>query len=217
MRRFPAVVACLALVASLPGCTRKSDQPPQPQVPLLKGPDGREYVLLARANYKPVYDAQGHLEKVEYDRNADGKPDQIAWHRGARIPNLVEEDDDFDGAPDRWAYYNPSGVLIKVGYARKGSKPDTWAFYTNDGKLRKQEYDDDGDGTPDRTEIVKDGKVVAIEVDADRDGRTDRWQVPGAGRLSYEDLDTDGDGKPDKRLRYGPKGEVVGLEPLPVK
>jgi hypothetical protein len=217
MRRLPAVVACLALVASVQACTRTSDQPPQPKVPMLTGRDGRDYVLLAPANYKPFYDAQGHLEKVEYDRNADGKPDQIAWHRGARIPDIVEEDNDFDGTTDRWVYYNPAGVLIKMGASRKGKKPDMWSYYTNDGKLRKQEYDDDGDGKPDRAEIYKDGKVVSVEVDADRDGRPDRWLTPGAGRLSFEDLDTDGDGKPDKRLRYGPRGDVVGLEPLPVK
>ena len=193
----------------------KPTVPPEQQTPTVKGPDGKEYILLARGAHKPVFDAQGRLDRVEYDRNGDGKPDQIARHNGARVPEIVENDDDFDGTPDRWLYYNPSGVLVKIGSARKGQKPDFWTYTGPDGKPTRQEFDDDGDGQADRTEAVgATGRVETVVVDSDRDGKPDRWQHWEKGRLQYEDLDTNGDQKPDKRLRYGAKGEVLALEPL---
>ena len=206
----------LAVVLPLAGCERfcRSEPPAQPQVPTLRAPDGREYVLLARGVNKPFYDAKGALERVEYDRNGDGKTDQIARHDGKRIPEIVENDDDFDGTTDNWVYYNPAGVLMKVGNARKGNKPDFWLYAGPDGKATRQEYDEDGDGKVDRVERLKNDLIDTIEVDGDRDGKADRWQHWDKGRLQYEDIDSDADGKPDRRLRYGAKGEVVKLEPL---
>jgi len=212
--RLSLLLVSAVALAGCEGFCRGEPPPAQPQIPTIKGPDGREYVLLARGANKPIFDAKGLLDRVEYDRNGDGKPDQVAHHGGKRIPELVENDDDFDGTPDHWIYYNPAGVLVKVGSARKGSKPDFWIYSGPDGKATRQEYDDDGDGKVERVERLKGGLIDVVEVDGDRDGRPDRWQHWESGRLQYEDLDTDGDGKPDKRLRYGAKGEVVKLEPL---
>src|SRR5262245_49556193 len=132
-RRFSTL---LVATLFLGGCERfcRTEPPPQPQVPTLKGPDGREYVLLAKGANKPFYDAKGLLERVEYDRNGDGKPDQVARHDGKRIPELIENDDDFDGSIDSWLYYNAAGVLLKLGQSRRGGKPDVWIFAGPDGK-----------------------------------------------------------------------------------
>lgn len=214
LRRRLAIVLVSAL--ALAGCEGfcRSEPPPPPPIPTVKGPDGREYVLLAKGG-KPIFDAKGLLDRVEYDRNGDGKPDQIAHHNGQRTPEVLDNDDDFDGATDNWLYYNPSGVLVKVGSSRKGgTKPDVWAYGGPDGKPTRQEYDDDGDGQVDRVERLKGNVVDVIEIDGDRNGKPDRWQRWEGGKLQYEDLDTDGDGKADRRLRYGPKGEVVKMEPL---
>lgn len=210
------IAVSLALALAAAGCERFCPGPPPAslEVPTLKGPDGKVYVLLARGAHKPVFDPNGRLERVEYDRNGDGKPDQVAHHKGQRIPDVVDNDDDFDGVPDRWLYYNQAGTLIKVGSARKGPRPDFWLYSGPDGKATKQEYDDDGDGKVDRTEHLKGGLIDTIEVDGDRDGRPDRWQSWRDGRLQHEDIDTDGDGKPDRRLRYGKDGAVVAMEPL---
>jgi hypothetical protein len=211
-----AVVLLLLVTAGVYFLTRGT--PPETgavQIPTIKGPDGKEYVLLARGPHQPVYDDNGALDRIEYDRNGDGKPDQVAYHKGQRIPTLVENDDDFDGQPDHWVYYDAAGQLVKVGSSRRGgTKPDFWVYSGPDGKATKQDYDEDDDGRIDRTEMLTDGRVTRVEVDADRDGRIDRWQNWQAGRLVSEDLDTDGDGKPDRRLRYSSRGEVVGLEPL---
>lgn len=214
-RRLSLVLVSALALAGCEGFCRTEPPPPaQSQVPTVKGPDGREYVLLARGAHNPFFDARGLLDRVEYDRNGDGKPDQVARHNGNRIPELVENDDDFDGTPDRWIYYNPAGVLVKVGSARRGEKPDFWVYSGPDGKATRQEYDEDGDGKVERVERLKGGLIDVIEVDADRNGKPDRWQRWENGRLQHEDIDTDGDGKPDRRLRYGSKGEVVKLEPL---
>lgn len=212
-RRLSAMLASAMLLG---GCERfcRSAPPPQQQVPTIKGPDGREYVLLAKGAHKPFYDGKGMLARVEYDRNGDGKTDQVARHDGKRLPDVVENDDDFDGTIDNWVYYNPAGVLVKVGSARKGSVPDFWVYAGPDGKPTRQEYDEDGDGKVERIERLKNDVIDTIEVDGDRDGKVDRWQHMERGRLQYEDIDTDSDGKPDRRLRYGAKGEVVKLEPL---
>jgi hypothetical protein len=211
-------LACGLLLVSLAACERACGGKPSettPTVPTVTGPDGKEYVLLATGGYKPFYDVQGHLERVEYDRNGDGKTDQIARHDGERLPTLLENDDDFDGRTDTWAYYNAAGVLVKSGSSRKGGdKPDLWIYQDSAGKPTRQEYDSNGDGQPDRVELLKDGRVDQVEVDGDDDGRPDRWQKWTDGVLVFENLDTDGDGKPDKRLRYGPKGEVIGIEPV---
>jgi hypothetical protein len=222
MKRLSRIGLCATLGLVMAGCGGSCRQAPrqaEQQLPTLEGPDGREYVLLARGPNQPFFDAKGSLEKVEYDRNGDGKPDQVAWHHGSRFPQLVENDDDFDGHTDRWIYYNASGVLVKVGASRSGKdKPDYWVYPGPGGRAERQEYDDDGDGKPDRIEILDaDGRVTQVQVDADRDGRIDRWQNWSQGKLVSEDLDTDGDGKPDKRLRFGPKGEVVALEPYPAR
>lgn len=181
---------------------------------MIKGADGREYLLLARGPHTPEWGPDGALVSVAYDRNGDGRPDQIAHHDGARLPAVVENDDDFDGTTDHWIHYDPEGELVKVGVSRRGEVEDLWVYPGPDQQPARQEYDDDGDGLVERAEVIQDGRVVQVEVDADRDGRIDRWQDWSPGRLATEKLDTDGDGAPDRQLRYDADGRVVGLEPI---
>lgn len=196
----------------LGGCGGLGGRPPDP-LPVVKGADGREYRLLDRGAYKGFYDAWGRLQRIEYDSNKDGRPDQVAFHDGGKHPYRIEVDEDFDGKPDRWEDYS-DGKLVKVGVSRRGQGPDLWQVLATDGVPRRREYDDDGDGRVERTEILGDGRVVRLEVDADRDGRTDRWQNWAAGRLVTEDLDTDGSGRADRRLEYGPAGRITASHAL---
>jgi hypothetical protein len=208
------VALAAALVAAGCGGFCRSDPPP-PELPMIQGADGREYLLLARGPHTPEWGADGELVSVAYDRNGDGRPDQVAHHDGARLPSLVANDDDFDGASDHWIHYDDAGELVKVGVSRHGGLvQDLWIYPGPGGQPARQEYDDDGDGLVERAEVIHDGRVVQVEVDADRDGRIDRWQDWSAGRLGSEKLDTDGDGQPDRVLRYDADGRVVGLEPI---
>jgi len=208
------VLTTLVLCAGCAGrCGALGGLPPQ-RPPLVTGPDGKTYHLVGRGPYKAFYDQWGRLQRLEYDQNGDGRPDQVAHHDGARTPRTIEVDEDYDGVVDRWEDYDPSGRLTRVGTSRRGRGPDLWSAPGPDGQPARKEYDEDGDGRPDRVETLDAGEVTAVEIDQDRDGRTDRWQSWRQGRLIGEELDTDRDGRPDRRLRYGDDGRVLGLDPI---
>ena len=214
-RSLLSIAVTVTVAASSCGRSCGPAEPPEPTPATITAPDGREYVLLALGPHTPFYDEAGALDRIEYDRNGDGEPDQVARHAGARLPRLVENDDDFDGEADHWVHYDVEGRLEKVGVSRSGQpRQDLWHYLGPDGETIRQEFDDDGDGVAERAEELEGGLVVKIAVDADRDGRMDRWQDWREGRLSSEELDTDGDGEPDRRLLYGPDGRVTGLEPV---
>jgi len=206
----------LALLGSLvcAACGGREGTPPLP-LPQIKGPDGREYLLLDRGAYKGFYDKWGRLERIEYDSNGDGRPDNIAHHKGEKSPRLLEVDDDFDGRTDRWDEFDAAGRLVKVGLSRRRSgTPDLWVTPGPGDLPAKKEYDDDGDMRVDRTEILQRGLLTRAELDTNKDGRPDRWQDWSTGRLTHEDLDTDGDGKADSRIVYNQYGRVLKLESL---
>ena len=159
--------------------------------PVFKGPDGRDYRVLSKGRYKAFYDASGHVDRLEYDSNGDGKTDQVAFYDGASSPRRVEIDGDFDGKTDRWESYDAGGTLVSVGLSRAhGDRPDIWSF------------------------PGPDGQALRVQLDTDGDGRVDRWQELVKGRVVSEDLDTDKDGKPDRRIHYDAQGHFVRLEPL---
>ena len=213
-RRTSLLIATFALLG-LASCGGEDPPPPGPEIPTVSGEDGREYVLLARGPHTPIWGADGQLVRIEYDRNGDGQPDQIAHHDGARLPALVEDDDDFDGETDRWAEYDAAGRLERVGVSRSGGQtPDMWIYPDAQGNPRRRAYDDDGDGDIERAEVLSNGRIVQVEVDSDEDGKIDRWQIWDGDRLERESLDTDADGRPDRRLLYDAQGRVKGLEPI---
>ena len=206
--RIPHLAGTAALLLALTGCGGRRGQPPD-RPPIVKDAEGREYHLLDRGPYKAYYDTWGRLQRVDYDDNGDGRADHIAHHDGARMPHLIEIDEDHDGNIDRWEKYGVDGVLLKAGTAsRPGGGPEVWTVPGPDGTPKRREYDADGDGRAERAEILEAGVVVAVELDLDRDGRPDRWQSWRDGRLVSEDADTDGDGHPDVRIRHGAGGSV---------
>lgn len=211
MRRARLALAGLALLPC--ACGGLGGEPPS-RLPVIKGADGREYQVLDRGAYKAYYGEDDRLQRIEYDSNGDGRPDQVAHHAGRKLPGLIEVDENFDGASDRWEEYDETGRLTRVGVSRRGDKPDLWQVLGPDNQPARREYDDDGDGRVDRSEVLAGGRLQRLEIDGDRDGRVDRWQHWREGRLASEDLDTDGDGRPDRRLSYGAGGRLEGLERL---
>ncbi len=213
MTRIPSLVVAAALAVAA-GCDGRGGLPPQIP-PSIKGPDGKEYLLLDRGQYKGFYDKWGRLDRIEYDQNGDGRADHVARHEGQKSPRMLEVDEDFDGRMDRWEEYDPSGRLLKVGVSRKRSgAPDLWLTPGPGDLPSRKEYDDNGDMRVDRTEILERGLLVRVELDTEGDGKPDRWQDWSTGRLAAEDIDTNGDGKPDRRLVYNDKGRLLKMEPL---
>ncbi len=211
--RRAAVVLALVLTGCAGRCGARGGLPP-PRLPVLTGADGQKYLLLDKGPYKAFYDRWGRLQRLEYDSNADGRPDQTALHDGQKVPREIQVDQDFDGRTDRWERYDPAGTLVQVGTSRGGPRPDQWRSATAEGGVARIEYDENGDGRIERAETLSEGHIVSAEIDSDRDGRMDRWQTLARGRLLLEDLDTDADGAADQRIRYLDSGKVATLEPL---
>ncbi len=214
--RALAYSAALLTLGCAGHCGARGGLPPN-RPPLVKAADGKEYYLVDKGAYKAFYDKWGRLQRIEYDSNGDGRPDQYALHEnGQKHPHEVDVDQDFDGKTDRWEEYDQEGHLIRLGLSRKNTgRPDEWTTLGPKGETLRKDYDDDGDGRPERSELFgPDGRVEKVELDTDRKGRADRIQTWKDGHLVSEEIDTDGDGRPDRRLRYGPDGRVVGMEPV---
>ena len=212
-RGFFLLLLATLSVACARRCGGLAGGPPD-GLPLVVGADGVKRYLDDRGAYKAWYDFWGRLERIEHDKDGDGRPDAIAHYQGGRTARLLEVDENLDGALDRWEYYDEAGVLTKIGIPRKRTVPDQWTYPGPGGQPRRVDYDDDGDGQVERTELLERGLLAGVELDADRDGRTDRWQRWMGGKLRGEELDTDGDAKPDRRLAYDEKGLILGVQKI---
>jgi hypothetical protein len=213
MRPWRSSAASIVAAVVQVGCGGLGSDPPQ-VAPAVKGPTGERQHLVARGPYKAFYDKTGRLERIEYDTNGDGRPDRITHHHGSKSPQRLDVDVDFDGSIDRWEDFGEDGTLHRYAVAGADGRPHMWTVLDAKGAPLRYEYDHDVDGRFERAEIVENGRIARVELDTDGDGKVDRWQEWKGGRLESEALDIDGDGKPDRRLRYGPKGAFVGIEPI---
>jgi hypothetical protein len=152
----------------------------------------------------PVYDKEtGRLERIDSDRDGDGKVDTRAYMDGVHI-KYIEIDRNGDGKPDRWEYYVPA----PAGTSGTGSS-------TGQNMI---DHADEANGTGDaitRREFYVNGVISRVEEDTDFDGRTDKWEYYTNGRLSRVDLDLQGRGTPDRRLVYGTNGNLDHMEADP--
>lgn len=153
------------------------------------------------ARLSSKYDSSGKLEKLEYDRNDDGKPDTWGFMNGTRVVR-VEVDENGDGVVDRWEFHRADERASGTpGVASPG-----------DRTLERVERATKFDGTVSRWEYFTDGVLTRIEEDTDGDGKVDKWESYRAGTLATLALDTHGRGKPDRRLVYAPDGSFVRVE-----
>lgn len=209
----PLARLVLVVVLASVGCTGACGSS-EPELPLVQARDGRTYRFLDKGLYKAYYDRDSlRLQWIEYDKNGDGRPEQVDHHDGDARPRWTEVDADSDGRAERWEYFDPSGRPTRVATGRQG-RPEEWIFLDPAGVLQRREYDRNGDAKPERIERFESGRLVAVELDGDGDGRVDRWQAWARGAMAHEDVDTDGDGRPDRRLTFGPRGEVASIAPF---
>jgi hypothetical protein len=163
-----------------------------------------------------VYDAAGKLQMLTYDNNADGKVDTWSHMDGSRIIQ-IDIDTDGDRVVDRWEYYTRDQHIEKVGSSSmRDGKVDAWAYYAADGSILKLERSRKRNDTVDRVEYYDKGTISRAEEDADGDGRMDKWETYAGTRLASVAFDTRHTGTPDRRLVYGPNGNVQ-LEVAPFK
>lgn len=132
--------------------------------------------------------AGDRVDRVEFDRNDDGKIDHIVYYAPDGFADRAEFDSDFDGRFEG-----------QVRYA--DNEPAEWTM------------DLDGDGVVDIREVYADG-VLAKEETFDKDARITRTiQFRGGVPVSGE-FDSDGDGVLDTARTYDARGEIVASRPL---
>jgi hypothetical protein len=152
---------------------------------------------------EPEYDKTGKLEKLQYDRNGDGKVDTWGYMDGARVVR-VEVDENGDGSIDRWEFHRPN--------AAPGS---TAALAGPDKTVERIERATRFDGQVSRREYFDNGALTKIEEDTDGNGKVDKWETYTDGTLSVMALDTSGRGTPDRRLIYRADGSFDRIEEDP--
>lgn len=190
------VLACAGLLAAAAACTQApAGAPAKEPAEQSRGTD----------RLQPQYDASGKLQKLEYDRNNDGKVDTWGYMDGTRVVK-VEVDENGDGKVDRWEFHRADAPAT----ATPGAPP-----VGVDKTVERVERATKLDGKVSRWEYFADGALSKVEEDTDRDGKVDKWETYTNGSLSLMALDTQGRGTPDRRLVYGPDGSFDHIEADP--
>ena len=113
------------------------------------------------------------LERIDYDRNADGNIDArwISDYRG--VPQRYEGDDDFDGRFE-WASRARNGQIVTTVLDSNGDGRPDEVFHLQHGVQRSADiYDEDGRRVVARQKYEGPFKV-SVEIDSDRDGVFER-------------------------------------------
>jgi len=145
-----------------------------------------------------IFRERGEISRIELDENADGRPDRFIYydldtHQIAR----VEEDSNADGKSDSWTDYVDGKIARRRGDGDFDGSIDTWTFYRG-GVITRHEQDTTGNGFRDRVGYYSNGKITREEKDLDGDGRTDSTlYYDSLERISRREEDKDNDGRPD--------------------
>lgn len=152
-----------------------------------------DWFLVEKGPYQILYSPDGKIERLVYDKNADGRADMVVFFEPDGAPARSQIDTDLDGVVDRWEHVDARGRLVKVGRAqRTPGVPDAWDILGASGETTRREFDEDGDGAVDRAEYLSDGRVFLEELDTDHDARADRRIVRGpAGEVLRVEADTE--------------------------
>lgn len=138
-----------------------------------------------------VFFAGERVERVENDRNRDGKADQIIRYSRDGTIDMIESDDDFDGGYETVTRFHHN-------------QPQRWVV--DDGLDRTIDY---------RGEYLM--GVLFREEWLDSKGNVIKSILYDNGHPVSGEFDSDGDGRLDTVRRYDRRGEIVGAEPLLVK
>jgi len=151
---------------------------------------------------QPTYDhTSGRLRGLSYDSDKDGRFDMKAVMDGNRLLT-VEIDENRDGRPDRWEYYDSTDR----NPGSRGGAQSAAQLPTRIARATRH------DGRITRTEGFQDGILAWVEEDRDGDGKVDRWETYVDGALSTLALDSQGRGTPERRITFGEKWRSEKVE-----
>jgi hypothetical protein len=193
------MAAALAVVLAATACEKATLQEAPPDKPAMQ--------VKRTDRLEPQYDQAGKLEKLQYDRNGDGKVDTWGYMDGARVVR-VEVDENGDSRVDRWEYHRATDA------GTAAPSPQT-ALAGPDRTVERIERSTRFDGTVSRREFFDNGTLTRIEEDTDANGAVDKWETYADGTLSLLALDTSGRGTPDRRLVYRADGNLDRIEEDP--
>ena len=176
-------------------CTQPQAAPPERRPAAPTGTD----------RLKPTYDDTGKLQKLQYDRDGDGKADTWGYMDGSRVVK-VEVDTNGDGNVDTWEFHRAGAA---AGATTSGAPASV------DRTVERIERSTRFDGTVSRREFFENGTLTRTEDDTDGDGRIDKWETYVGGSLSTMALDTQGSGTADRRLVYKADGSLDHIEADP--
>lgn len=129
------------------------------------------------------------LQKVERDRNRDGKMDYVADTDRHGMIDVAEQDDDFNGTMETRAQQEEGNVV-------------------------SLERDFNGDGFFEYKEFFEHDVLVRAEILHPNTGLPRKIVYYAKLRMDYAEMDTNGDGTMDTRERYDPDGEPVSREAI---
>jgi hypothetical protein len=86
--------------------------------PTLDTRSRRNYGLIEKGPYQSVYDKNGQIERLMYDRNDDRIADAVILYDLDGKVKQAEIDTDLNGVIDRWEYFE-MGHLVRLGFSRR--------------------------------------------------------------------------------------------------
>ena len=135
-----------------------------------------------------TYFAGERVDRIETDRNRDGRIDQIVRYRANGDVHRAELDEGFDGRFETLLRYR-------------------------DNQAVESSIDHNGDGAVDMRFVLENG-VIVLEEDMDAHARVVRTIRYRGGVPISGEFDSDGDGVLDTARTYDAIGEIVALRPL---
>lgn len=139
----------------------------------LRGPDTHDvfdYNNDGIADERFIYSGNV-LQRVEYDRNHDGKIDATLWYSASGIPTRGESDNNFDGRQETESRYL-HGQWLSDASDRDGDGVVDYEADAISGVLFSERWFDANSRIIKRLRY-KDGNPVSGEVDTDKDGILD--------------------------------------------
>ena len=150
---------------------------------------------------------------VTEDENGDGKPDTFYYYEGKRLVR-TEVDGNFDGLIDWWYFYDADGRYVRAERDKNyDGKPDDWCFYEK-GEPVNQKNDTDFNGLVDCITTFANGVATQVDYMPNESKIVTRRQVLKDSVLVEELVDENRDGTFDYKILHDPFGETS--KPIPM-
>jgi hypothetical protein len=151
----------------------------------------------------------------EIDLDGDGRADEFAYYFGERLER-VEQDRNRDGKIDQTTHYGTDGFLARTESDDDFNGRIDGRIRYSAGQIADNDVDFDGDGRPEYRAEYQHGLILREEY-MGADGIPVKRVEFRNGWPERDEFDSDGDGRMDTARRYDRNAEIVASEPLSAK